>query len=95
MPSSTRPPAWCRRRSSPQVTAASATLRQGIENTFQDPTLQENGNAIDTWAADNCGYQVVDVHATEYHFAGIPKKLEPGRTIFKLTNDGRRPVRPT
>ncbi len=73
----------------PQVTAASATLRQGIENAFQDPTLQENGNAIDTWAADNCGYQVVDVHATEYHFAGIPKKLEPGRTVFKLTNEGK------
>jgi hypothetical protein len=73
----------------PQVTAASAVLRQGLETAFQDPTLQENGQAIDVWAADNCGYQVVDVHATEYHFAGIPKKLDPGRTIFRLANDGK------
>jgi hypothetical protein len=73
----------------PQVTAASEVLRQGFETAFQDPALQENGTAIDAWATDNCGYQVVDVHATEYHFAGIPKKLDPGRTIFRLTNDGK------
>ena len=40
------------------------------------------------WAYDNCDYQTVDVTATEYKFAGIPNKLKPGRTMFRLTNDG-------
>lgn len=72
----------------PQVTAAATSLRQGIEQAFQDPTLAQYGSEIDAWVADNCGYQVVDAHATEYHFSGIPKKLKPGKTIFRLTNDG-------
>ena len=72
----------------PQVTAAAAILHAGIQSAFSNPTLQDYGQQIDAWAFDNCGYQTVDVHATEYHFAGIPKKLKPGRTIVKLTNDG-------
>lgn len=72
----------------PQVTAAAATLRAGIEAAFEDPTLEENGNAIDAWTTDNCGYEVVEVHATEYHFDGIPKTLNAGRTVFVLVNDG-------
>jgi hypothetical protein len=73
----------------PQVAAAAAALQKGIESASQDPSIQENAKVIDSWVADNCGYQVVDVHATEYHFAGIPKTLEPGRTLFRLTNDGK------
>lgn len=73
----------------PQVTAAAGVLRQGFEAAFEDPALEENGKAIDAWAADNCGYQVVDVHASEYQFDGIPKTLEPGRTVFRLTNGGK------
>lgn len=73
----------------PQVAAAAATLQQGLEAASQDSSLQENARVIDSWVADNCGYQVVDVHATEYHFAGIPKTLEPGRTLLRLTNDGK------
>jgi hypothetical protein len=73
----------------PQVAAAAAALQKGLESASRDPSIQENAKVIDSWVADHCGYQVVDVHATEYDFAGIPKTLEPGRTLFRLTNDGK------
>jgi len=72
----------------PQVTAAVAALRNGIAAAFEDPSIPENGRAIDAWAYDNCDYQTVDVTGTEYEFSGIPKKLEPGRTMFRFTNEG-------
>jgi hypothetical protein len=72
----------------PQVTAAVEVFGQGLEAAFQDPTLQQYGSEIDAWAADNCNYQVVDVTATDYHFDGIPKNLDAGRTLFVLTNEG-------
>jgi hypothetical protein len=72
----------------PEVTPAIAGLRQGLKAAFEIPTIGEHGHAIDAWAFEHCGYQAVDVGATEYKFSGIPKKLKPGRTMFKLTNDG-------
>jgi hypothetical protein len=72
----------------PQVTAAIGLLRQGLETASQDPSFFETGGQIDAWAFDNCDYQTVDVTGTEYKFSGLPKKLEPGRTMFRLTNEG-------
>jgi len=54
---------------------------------FDDPALQAM-STIDTWVADNCGYEVVDVTATEYQFEGIPETFEAGTTLFRLTNEG-------
>jgi hypothetical protein len=71
-----------------QVTDAIAVLRQGIATAFEDPTVEENGAAIDAWAFDNCGYQTVEVTGTEYQFEGIPKNLDAGKTMFKFTNEG-------
>jgi hypothetical protein len=70
------------------VTPGIALLRQGLETASQDPTLFEAGAQIDAWAYDNCDYQTVDVTATEYKFSGLPKNLDPGRTMFRLTNEG-------
>ena len=38
--------------------------------------------------ADNCGYQVIDVTATDYAFDGIPADAEAGKTLIRITNDG-------
>ena len=38
--------------------------------------------------ADNCGYQVIDVTATDHAFDGIPADAEAGKTLIRITNDG-------
>jgi hypothetical protein len=69
------------------VTALGEALQVG-ESPFEDPAIQEAGQAIDEYVVASCGYQVVDVTALEYEFQGIPRTLEPGVTIFRLTNEG-------
>ncbi|MGH8982318.1 MAG: hypothetical protein ACRDY6_00370 [Acidimicrobiia bacterium] len=67
------------------VSVAAEAVRTG---NFDDPAVQEAISTIDTWVADNCGYEVVDVTATEYQFEGIPEALEAGTTLFRFTNEG-------
>lgn len=55
---------------------------------FEDPAVADAINTIDIWVADNCGYEVVDVTATEYQFEGIPESLDTGVTLFRFTNEG-------
>jgi Asp-tRNA(Asn)/Glu-tRNA(Gln) amidotransferase A subunit family amidase len=55
---------------------------------FEDPAVEEAITTIDTWVADNCGYEVVDVTATEYAFDGIPETLDTGVVLFRFTNEG-------
>ena len=38
--------------------------------------------------ADNCGYKVIDVTATDHVFDGIPAEAEAGKTLVRITNDG-------
>ena len=45
------------------------------------------GTSVD-WVVDNCGFNVVDVLATEYEFGGLPEELAAGPTVVRLTNDG-------
>ena len=44
--------------------------------------------AVGDYMADHCGYQVIDVTATDYAFAGIPADAQMGKTLIRLTNDG-------
>jgi hypothetical protein len=44
--------------------------------------------SVGDYMADNCGYEVIDVTATDYAFAGIPADAEAGRTLIRITNDG-------
>ena len=55
---------------------------------FEDPGVEEAVTTVDLWVADNCGYEVVDVTATEYEFEGIPSSLSTGVTLFRFTNEG-------
>jgi hypothetical protein len=44
--------------------------------------------SVGDYMADNCGYQVIDVTATDYAFHGIPADAEATKTLIRLTNDG-------
>ena len=44
--------------------------------------------AVGDYMADNCGYQVIDVTATNHAFDGIPADAEAGKTLIRITNDG-------
>jgi hypothetical protein len=44
--------------------------------------------SVGDYMADNCGYQVIDVKATDYEFDGIPADAETGMTLIRITNDG-------
>jgi hypothetical protein len=55
---------------------------------FEDPAVETAITTVDTWVADNCGYEVIDVTATEYQFEGIPETIEAGTTLFRFTNEG-------
>jgi hypothetical protein len=70
------------------VVAAVRQFFETGEDPFEDPAVQAAGTAVDEYVAANCGYQVVDVTTLEYEFDGIPDTLEPGVTIFRLTNTG-------
>jgi hypothetical protein len=62
---------------------------EGVQSgNFDDPAVGEAVNTVDSWVADNCGYQVVDVTAADYTFEGIPESLETGVTLFRFTNEG-------
>jgi hypothetical protein len=44
--------------------------------------------SVGDYMADNCGYPVIDVTATDYAFDGIPADAEAGKTLIRITNDG-------
>jgi hypothetical protein len=44
--------------------------------------------AVGDYMADNCGYHVIDVAATNYAFDGIPVDAEAGKTLIRIANDG-------
>lgn len=76
-----------------QVTTVTAALRQAIEtgfeqDPFEDPAVQEAGDAIDVFVNNNCGFEILDVTGLEYEFEGIPKSVPAGVVGFSFTNDG-------
>ena len=44
--------------------------------------------SVGDYMADNCGYQVIDVAATDFAFDGIPADADAGKTLIRITNDG-------
>ena len=42
--------------------------------------------AVGDYMAQNCGYQVIDVTATNYALEGIPATVEAGKTLIRITN---------
>ena len=44
--------------------------------------------AVGDYMAESCGYQVIDVTATDHAFEGIPADVPAGKTLVQITNDG-------
>lgn len=66
----------------------SAALSEDPDAAFEDPEFNAARGALDEAVIDGCGFQVVDVTASEYAFEGIPDSVDAGTTVFRLTNDG-------
>jgi uncharacterized cupredoxin-like copper-binding protein len=71
-----------------EVTTAVTALKDDLNRAFEDPAVGEAVGAIDEWAVENCGYEVVDVSLVDYAFEGVPDTMPTGKSVFNLTNDG-------
>lgn len=73
----------------PELTDAVATA---IANAPTDgpptPEFTAAYNQMAEWVKDNCGFNAVDVLATEYAFGGVPADVPAGPTVITVTNDG-------
>jgi hypothetical protein len=83
-----------------EIKADAKVLIDGVEKVRQSGDFQAFESDPQTQAAEakvhkfdlaNCGWQRVDVTATEYKFDGVPSKLDAGPTSFDLTNQGKEP----
>jgi hypothetical protein len=60
----------------------------GDGSLFESPEAAEISATAHAYDMVNCGWESVDVTATNYAFAGIPAELPAGVTSFNLGNEG-------
>jgi hypothetical protein len=73
------------------VTGLSEALAGAAESggdPAEDPAFAENIDPIDQYVLAECGFEQVDVSATEYKFEGVPATVPAGTVAVNLTNDG-------
>jgi hypothetical protein len=83
---STAPPAVAT-----NVQAAAALVRTAIQerkDPFDDPSFEQNFNAINEYRYTSCGYRQLDVTGIEYEFQGLPKTLPAGTVAIRFTDTG-------
>jgi hypothetical protein len=79
-----------------QVREEVAVLNNAVremENTgnfdvFERPEVVEASKVAHEFDLENCGWERVDVTATNYAFGGVPNQLRAGATSFELANNG-------
>jgi hypothetical protein len=57
------------------------------EDAFETPEVSAAADAAHAYDLATCGWETVDVTATDYAFDGVPEELPAGPTSFELTND--------
>jgi len=62
-----------------------AVLTAALGSTVDE--VNEASGTVHAYDVDNCGWNVVDVAASNYAFDGLPDELPAGETSFELTND--------
>jgi len=70
----------------------SEAVGMALENADAGPSSPEFTQAYNQmveYVKENCGFNAVDVLATEYEFGGIPPEMPSGPTVFSLTNNGQ------
>jgi hypothetical protein len=73
------------------VQAAATSVRTAIQSRkdpFDDPSFEQNINAIDQYRYNSCGYTQLDVTGIEYEFQGLPKTLPAGKVAIRFTDTG-------
>jgi hypothetical protein len=61
---------------------------QNKQDPSQDPTFEQNLNAIQQYRYNSCGYNQVQVTGIEYEYQGLPKTLPAGKTAIQFTDTG-------
>jgi hypothetical protein len=69
------------------VVAATRTMLQSGSD-VEDPTFEQNFNALQQYQYNSCGYPQVDVTGIEYEFQGLPKTLPAGKVAIRFTDNG-------
>lgn len=62
-------------------------LAEKGEKAFGNKKFLQAVERIDEYTVENCGFPVVEVSAIDYELTGVPETLEPGTTVFDLSND--------
>jgi hypothetical protein len=73
------------------VQAAATQARTAIQSRtdpFEDPSFEQNINALDQYRYSSCGYTQLDVTGIEYEFQGLPKTLPAGKVAIRFTDNG-------
>ena len=73
------------------VQTAAALVRTAIQerkDPFDDPTFEQNFNAINEYRYNSCGYTQLDVTGVEYEFQGLPKTVPAGNVAIRFTDTG-------
>jgi hypothetical protein len=70
------------------VAALSEVAETGEFEAFESPEVEAAGDADHTYAIEQCGWNVVDVTATNYAFDGIDAEMPAGIASFELSNAG-------
>lgn len=53
---------------------------------WESPEVNEASDTAHAYDVEHCGWNVVDVAASDYAFDGLPDELPAGETTFELTN---------
>jgi hypothetical protein len=73
------------------VQTAASSVRTAIQermDPFDDPSFEENFNAIEEYRYNSCGYTQLDVTGIEYEFQGLPKTVPAGTVAIRFTDTG-------
>jgi hypothetical protein len=73
------------------VQAAAAQVRTAIQSRqdpFDDPSFEQNLNAINQYLYNSCGYTQIEVTGNEYSFEGLPSTVPAGTVAISFTDTG-------
>jgi uncharacterized cupredoxin-like copper-binding protein len=70
------------------VDAVDRVAETGDFGVFEEPEVDAASARVHQFDVASCGWNVVDVAASDYAFAGIDAEVDAGATTFELTNEG-------
>jgi hypothetical protein len=74
-----------------QVQAVVATTWSSLQSgkdPSDDPTFDQNFNALQQYRYNSCGYAQLDVTGIDYEFQGLPKTLPADNAAIRFTDNG-------